>query len=512
MRLVHIQSVYAQLLKGHNVVLSGAVLELFELGFKAALGALQRFNGEPLRPLAFQLPQTFLHLEDLLRQKPLLPLHGDGYLLKLRVADDNGVVFARGDAGAELLAVLRLKVLFCSHEDVGGGVQPQELARPLLGQVVGNDKQGLVAQPQPFGFHGSGYHLEGLARAHLVGKEGVAAVEHMGDRVELVLPQPDLRVHARKGDVAAVVFAGSGGIEQLIVPCDQGVPPVGVTPYPVPESVPDGLLLLLGEGGFLGVEYTPLPAVRVVLGIVDAHVAQIQGIFKNLIGVCALRTVGHIRGNIVVTDRVLVPDVPLGGEGGIVHVDHTLLVKRRLKGLPHELPDICRVDPRCAQPHLDFACVQIPGLRLSQRFHVGQIAGAVLRRLLRLPQLLPDVAGEVFVRRLPLPAHRVEEDNAVQLVDQFLLAFAGELRHILHIHAGFFGDGQRQRLRSGVHAGHGLVRPYGSPGEHIRLALEVFVLIQLLQRAEQIVGAVLGKGQGVGAGVNKPILCGEAVV
>ena len=56
MRLVHIQAVYTQLLKGHNIVLSGAVLELFELGFKAALGALQRLNGEPLRPLAFQLP------------------------------------------------------------------------------------------------------------------------------------------------------------------------------------------------------------------------------------------------------------------------------------------------------------------------------------------------------------------------------------------------------------------------------------------------------------------------
>ena len=56
------------------------------------------------------------------------------------------------------------------------------------------------------------------------------------------------------------------------------------------------------------------------------------------------------------------------------------------------------------------------------------------------------------------------------------------------------------------------MRPYGSPGKHIRLALEVFVLVQLLQRAEQIVGAVLGKGQGVGAGVDKPILCGEAVV
>ena len=56
------------------------------------------------------------------------------------------------------------------------------------------------------------------------------------------------------------------------------------------------------------------------------------------------------------------------------------------------------------------------------------------------------------------------------------------------------------------------MRPNGSPGEHIRLALEVFVLVQLLQGAEQIVGAVLGKGQCVGAGVNKPMLCCEAVV
>ena len=153
MRLVHIQTVYAQLLKGHNIVLSGAVLELFELGFKAALGALQRLNGEPLRPLAFQLPQSFLHLKDLLRQKPLLTLHGDGYLLKLRVADDNGVVFACGDAGAELLAVLRLEVLFRSHEDVGGGVQPQELARPLLRQVVGNDEPGTCGTEVLFGFY-----------------------------------------------------------------------------------------------------------------------------------------------------------------------------------------------------------------------------------------------------------------------------------------------------------------------------------------------------------------------
>src|SRR5699024_12190815 len=58
----------------------------------------------------------------------------NGDALKLRVADDDGIVVAGGDPGAELLAVLRFKILFRGGENIGGRIQPQELRRPLLGQ------------------------------------------------------------------------------------------------------------------------------------------------------------------------------------------------------------------------------------------------------------------------------------------------------------------------------------------------------------------------------------------
>ena len=119
----------------------------------------------------------------MLFQKPLLPLHGYGYLFKLAVTDDYGIVFACGDASAELLAVLWLKVLFRGDEDVGGRIQPEKLARPLFRQVVRYDEQGLVAETEALGFHGGGDHFKGLARANFVRKERIAAVKHMGDSV-----------------------------------------------------------------------------------------------------------------------------------------------------------------------------------------------------------------------------------------------------------------------------------------------------------------------------------------
>ena len=54
--------------------------------------------------------------------------------------------------------------------------------------------------------------------------------------------------------------------------------------------------------------------------------------------------------------------------------------------------------------------------------------------------------------------------------------------------------------------------PDGPLGEHIRLAFQVAFFVQLLQRTEQEIRAVIGKGQGIGAGVDKPVFCGVAVV
>ena len=47
-RLVHIQPVYAELFKGHNVVLAGGVMELLQLGSQIFLGALQLLDGKAL--------------------------------------------------------------------------------------------------------------------------------------------------------------------------------------------------------------------------------------------------------------------------------------------------------------------------------------------------------------------------------------------------------------------------------------------------------------------------------
>ena len=108
-----------------------------------------------------------------------------------------------------------------------------------------------------------------------MGQEHVVTVEDMSDGIELMLPKLDFGVDAAEGDVPPVVLAGPGGVVEVVVLADKGLPPVGVFPNPVPESVLDGLLLLLGQSGFIPVENTALLAVRVGDGVVDAHVTEV---------------------------------------------------------------------------------------------------------------------------------------------------------------------------------------------------------------------------------------------
>ena len=116
-------------------------------------------------------------------QHPLLPFSGDRDTLKLAVADDNGIVVAGGNAGTELLAVSRLEVLFGNGEDIGRGVQTQKLRRPLLNQVIGHHKHGLVAKAEAFALHRRRDHLEGLSCADFVRKECVAAIQNVRNSV-----------------------------------------------------------------------------------------------------------------------------------------------------------------------------------------------------------------------------------------------------------------------------------------------------------------------------------------
>ena len=49
-------------------------------------------------------------------------------------------------------------------------------------------------------------------------------------------------------------------------------------------------------------------------------------------------------------------------------------------------------------------------------------------------------------------------------------------------------------------------------GENIRLTLQITVFIQNFQRAEQIVGTVVGERKAVGASVNKTVFVGKRII
>ena len=56
------------------------------------------------------------------------------------MTDDDGIIVAGGDSTAKAPAVLCFKVFLRGNQDISGGVELQELCRPLLRQMVGNDK------------------------------------------------------------------------------------------------------------------------------------------------------------------------------------------------------------------------------------------------------------------------------------------------------------------------------------------------------------------------------------
>ena len=76
MRLVHIEPVYTELFKGHNIVLAGGVVELLQLGLQIFLGALQLLDGKALGAAGLEFCNAVLDLPDLLLQEPFLPFSG----------------------------------------------------------------------------------------------------------------------------------------------------------------------------------------------------------------------------------------------------------------------------------------------------------------------------------------------------------------------------------------------------------------------------------------------------
>ncbi len=399
--------------------------------------------------------------------------------------------------------------------------------------MVGDGEQRFLAQPQAFALHRRRDHFKGFARADFMGQQRVSAVQHMGDGVELMLPQGDLRVDAAEHDMPSIILAGPDGVEQLIVLLLQGLPPLGVFPYPVPKSVLDGLLFLLGQGGGVMVQNAAFLAVRVLDGIIDSHIAEVQSVLQDVIGVEPVRAIGGVGGNIIAGYSVFAGDVPFPGIFREIHMDFSLLDRRRFEQLIHKLLDIALIQPGGSQAQVDLRGSQVLGLGGFQGLHVGAqpVFFPFGQRVQHGPgsaQFLPHVPGQVFisgnkgkaVHILQGPilaagvslALNIPENHAGQLRFQFRLRFPGELGHIGHIHSGLFPDRDGQGFTGGVHMSDRPVGLDGPLGEHIRFALQPPVIVQHLQRAEQKIGAVSGKGQRVLPIVDKAVLFRESVI
>ncbi len=105
MRLVHKHPVHAQLFKGHNIVLAVFGLQLFQPRLQPLLGPLQLLDGKPFAAAGLYFLDALSDLPRSVPAKSFLALPADGDALKLGVADDDGVIIAGGDPGAELFPV-----------------------------------------------------------------------------------------------------------------------------------------------------------------------------------------------------------------------------------------------------------------------------------------------------------------------------------------------------------------------------------------------------------------------
>ena len=123
MALVDEQPVNTQFLERDHIILAALVVQLIQLVLQALTGLFHLLDGEVLRLVRLCLPNTQDDLVHLLLQNGPLPLDADRYFLELTVADDDRVIITGGDAPAEALAVLCLKVLFRGHQHIGGRVE-----------------------------------------------------------------------------------------------------------------------------------------------------------------------------------------------------------------------------------------------------------------------------------------------------------------------------------------------------------------------------------------------------
>ena len=141
MAFIYEKPVHAEFLKGHNIVLLGLVAQLVELLLDGFLCALQLLDREIISSVSFQVCNAVSDFFKLLFKDSSLSLDAHRDFLKLRMPDDDSVVVPGSNPTAEPFTVFGFKVFLCCYENIRGRVELQELRRPLLGQVIRDNKQ-----------------------------------------------------------------------------------------------------------------------------------------------------------------------------------------------------------------------------------------------------------------------------------------------------------------------------------------------------------------------------------
>ena len=191
-----------------------------------------------------------------------------------------------------------------------------------------------------------------------------------------------------------------------------------------------------------------------------------------------------------------------------------------MEGLGHKLLDNTGVEPRCTQAHINFGGFQFSGLCLGQRLHIDGKFRVGLGGKLRHPQLCPDIAGQVLVCHLPARFRivgvggRVFEDHAGKFGGNapILAGRAQQFCHIGQVHLAVFPDGHRQRFAGGIHTGDSALRANRPFRKHCSFALELPLLVQIFQGAEQIVRGVLLKQPPVSTVIQQAIFGGKGII
>ena len=92
MTFIHKETVHAQLLKGHDIVLALLVIQFCKPHFQSPAGLLHLLNGIVFTSIIFEFCDGILNIINLPLDRCFLPFPGKRNPLKLAVADNNGVI------------------------------------------------------------------------------------------------------------------------------------------------------------------------------------------------------------------------------------------------------------------------------------------------------------------------------------------------------------------------------------------------------------------------------------